>query len=148
MLEQKYYVCSHHPRRHHLPDGQRCAKLAEPLVISGPARVLDGDTVDVAGVRVRLKGVDAAERGDPIGENARALMIGIVGDSDLTCQLTGEKTHRREVGYCFTADGVDREIIAQGVALACERYDSRYVKFEQAEAIAAQSRASYCVRRR
>jgi endonuclease YncB( thermonuclease family) len=124
--------------------------VAEPLVISGPARVLDGDTVDVAGLRVRLKGVDAAERGDPIGENARAVMIGIVADSDLTCQLTGEKTHRREVGYCFTADGVDinREIIAHGVALACERYDSRYVKFEQAEAIAAQSRASYCVRRR
>jgi len=29
--------------------------------ITGPARVIDGDTLDVAGVRVRLLGVDAPE---------------------------------------------------------------------------------------
>ena len=34
-------------------------------------------------------------------------MIDIVGDAELTCVLTGEKTYRREVGYCFTSDGVD-----------------------------------------
>ena len=32
--------------------------------ISGPARVIDGDTVVVAGTTVRLKGVDAAEARD------------------------------------------------------------------------------------
>jgi endonuclease YncB( thermonuclease family) len=32
-------------------------------VVSGPARVVDGDTVVVGGVTVRLKGVDAVERG-------------------------------------------------------------------------------------
>ena len=38
----------------------------------------------------------------------------------------------REVGYCFTADGVDinQAIIARGVALACPRFDARYVQFE------------------
>ena len=78
------------------------AATADPLVVSGPAIVLDADTVIVGNTRVRLKGVDAAER----GEDARAVMMGIV-TSDLTCRLTGEKTHRREVGYCFTADGTD-----------------------------------------
>jgi hypothetical protein len=39
--------------------------------ISGPARVIDGDTVAVAGTTVRLKGVDAAELGTARGENAR-----------------------------------------------------------------------------
>jgi hypothetical protein len=38
-------------------------------------------------------------------------------------------------------------IIAQGAALACPRYDARYLPFEQAAALAAQQRASYCVRR-
>ena len=65
--------------------------------ISGPARVIDGDTVVVAGIHVRLKGVDAAELGTARGETARAAMIGIV-TSDLTCRLTGEKTWKREVG--------------------------------------------------
>jgi endonuclease YncB( thermonuclease family) len=55
-------------------------------------------------------------------------MIDIVADSQLTCVLTGEKMHRRDVGYCTTADGVDinRAIIEQGAALACPRYDARY----------------------
>ena len=68
---------------------------------TGPARVIDGDTVVVAGTTVPLKGVDAAERGTERGENARRLMMMIV-TGPLSCQLTGEKTHRREVGYCST----------------------------------------------
>jgi endonuclease YncB( thermonuclease family) len=31
---------------------------ADPLSISGPVRVVDGDTVVVSGIHVRLKGVD------------------------------------------------------------------------------------------
>jgi hypothetical protein len=95
--------------------------LAEPLTISGPSRVVDGDTVVVGGSDVRLKGVDATQ-----------VMMGIVNGSDLRCILTGEKTLRR---------------IEMGMARACPRYDTRYVQFEQADAIAAQPRASYCVRR-
>ena len=46
--------------------------------ISGLARVIDGDTVVVAGTRVRLKGVDAAELGTARGENARRVMAMLV----------------------------------------------------------------------
>ena len=46
--------------------------------ISGPARVIDGDTVVVAGTTVRLKGVDAAELGTARGENARRVMVTLV----------------------------------------------------------------------
>ena len=124
------------------------AATADPLVVSGLAIVLDADTVIVGTTRVRLKGVDAAERGTERGEDARAVMMGIV-TSDLTCRLTGEKTHRREVGYCFTADGTDigQEIIEMGMALACPRFDTRYLPFEQADALEVQPRASYCLPR-
>jgi endonuclease YncB( thermonuclease family) len=117
--------------------------------ITGPAYVIDGDTVVVGTTHIRLKGVDAAERGTPLGDEATQVMRGIVNGSALTCVLTGEKTHHREVGYCTTSDGTDinREIIAMGVALACPRYSTRYLPDEQPEALAAQPRASYCVRR-
>jgi endonuclease YncB( thermonuclease family) len=122
---------------------------ADPHVISGPSRVLDGDTVVVGEIHVRLKGVDAPERGTELGEFAREIMIEIVNGSDLTCQLTGEKTHKRDVGYCFTADGTDinRAIIEQGVALACPRFDRRYLPYEQASALEALPRSSYCIKR-
>ncbi|MHC2576764.1 endonuclease YncB(thermonuclease family) [Bradyrhizobium diazoefficiens] len=125
------------------------ANAVPPMTaISGPARVVDGDTVVVAGTTVRLKGVDAAELGTERGENARRVMVALVPGT-LTCRLTGEKTYSREVGYCTTANGTDinRAIIAQGAALACPRYDSRYVSFEQEAALAAQPRSSYCVKR-
>ena len=56
-----------------------------------------------------------------------------------------KKTHRREVGYCTTANGIDinQAIIAQFAALACLRYDTRYLPFEQAAALAAQPRSPY-----
>ena len=80
---------------------------------------------------------------------ATAAMEAIVGSGDLHCTLTGEHTWKREVGYCFTADGTDinQAIIAQGAALACPRCSTRYVAFEQAAALAAQPRASYCLKR-
>ena len=64
---------------------------ADPRTVTGPARVIDGDTVVVAGTHVRLKGVDAAELGTERGENAKQVMSSIV-TGELTCHLTGEKT--------------------------------------------------------
>jgi endonuclease YncB( thermonuclease family) len=121
---------------------------AKEQYLNGPAFVIDGDTVAVAGTRVRLKGVDAAELGTARGENARRAMVALVTGT-LTCRLTGEKTWGREVGYCFTSDGIDinQAIIASGAALACPRYDDRYVRYEQAAALAAQPRAVYCIAR-
>jgi endonuclease YncB( thermonuclease family) len=123
------------------------AQYVTRSTISGSVRVIDGDTVVVAGTTVRLKGVDASELGTPRGENARRTMLALV-PAELTCHLTGEKTHGREVGYCFTSDGIDinQAIIVSGAALACPRYDTRYLRFEQTDALAAQVRAPYCER--
>jgi endonuclease YncB( thermonuclease family) len=133
----------------HLPIDRHGPTEVDRLTVSGPSRVIDGDTVVVAGVHVRLKGVDAAEMDTAPGQHARQVMLHIVNGSELRCLLTGEHTWRREVGYCSTADGTDinRAIIEQGAALACPRYSERYVRFEQAKTVAAQTRASFCVRR-
>jgi endonuclease YncB( thermonuclease family) len=58
--------------------------LATALLISGPAYVLDGNTVVVAGMHIRLKGADASELNTERGETARQVLIDIVGDSELT----------------------------------------------------------------
>jgi endonuclease YncB( thermonuclease family) len=118
---------------------------AENRSIQGPAYVIDSDTVVVSGIHVRLKGVDGPELSMPGGIEAKILMQEIVGAS-LTCQLTGEHTHGREVGWCHnnSGDDIGAAIVRAGRALACPRFDSRYVVMEQPDAIARLSRASYC----
>jgi endonuclease YncB( thermonuclease family) len=113
--------------------------------VEGEARVIDGDTVVVAGVTVRLKGVDAPEQADKYGPDATNGMRAIVGDW-LRCELTGEKTRKREVGYCVNAAGRDigQEIISRGLALACPFYSRRYIPFEQPGARSRLPRAPYC----
>jgi micrococcal nuclease len=111
---------------------------AQPFTVSGPVRVIDADTLVVNGISVRLKGVDAMERGTPEGDGATATMRALVREGEtVTCSVTGEKTHRREVGHCVRDDdGLDlnRAIVAAGVALGCPRYDPRYVEAETADA--------------
>jgi endonuclease YncB( thermonuclease family) len=121
---------------------------AVPAIVRGAAETTDGDTVTVAGLTVRLKGVDAPEQWMPGGPEATAAMRKLVGNW-LKCELTGEKTRGREVGFCRNADNVDiaEAIIKSGLALACPRYSKRYLKFEQPQALQRLHRAPYCIER-
>jgi hypothetical protein len=121
--------------------------IAAPVSIEGAPTIVDGDTVTVQGIPVRLKGVDAPELGDRFGREATRAMQAIAG-SWLGCELTGEKTYNREVGYCrnFKGEDIAEAIIKQGFALACPRYSDRYLKFEQPDAVTRLPRASYCLR--
>jgi hypothetical protein len=100
--------------------------------LAGIARVVDGDTLDVAGVRVRLKGVAAPELREPGGEEARAFVAGLVEGQTVVCELTGERTRGRRVGYC-SREGRDiaAEVIRAGLARDCPRYSQgRYAAAE------------------
>ena len=129
--------------------GKSCPDFNKPILksVEGPAYATDGDTVVVAGVEVRLKGVDAPERADKYGPEATVGMQAIVGNW-LRCGLTGEKTRNREVGYCTNAAGQDigEAIIKKGLALACECYSDRYLPFEQPDAVKRIPRSSYCIK--
>jgi endonuclease YncB( thermonuclease family) len=121
---------------------------AAPAIVESAAPTTDGDTVIVDGYTVRLKGVDAPEQWMLGGPEATAAMREIVG-SWLKCELTGEKTRGREVGFCRNAAGEDigQAIIECGFALACPRYSKRYVQFEQPKARQGLRRARYCEER-
>lgn len=99
--------------------------------VSGQARVVDGDTIKVGSVTVRLKGIAAPERDEPGGADATEAMRRLIGGRSVRCELTGERTHGREVGYC-TAGGTDLngEMVRGGWALSCPRYSRRYVGLE------------------
>jgi micrococcal nuclease len=132
------------------------ALLASPAVagerLVGRARVIDGDTIVIGGVHVRLQGVAAPEvahpgqpQDEPGGPEAWAFMQGLVEDRTVVCALTGERSRGRRVGTCMV-DGRDigGELIEAGLARDCARYShGRYAALEP-EAARRLPLPSYC----
>lgn len=116
--------------------------------LEGTGRVVDGDTLDVGGVRVRLHGIDAFERSQmcdgPRGPWAcgaaatRALKDRAEGRK-LVCRVLDTDRYGRKVSRC-ERDGVDvaRALVADGLALAYRRYSRDYID----EELAAEARGA------
>lgn len=110
--------------------------------LDGVARVIDGDTLDVGGVRIRLHGVDAFERGQvcdlptggwPCGAAATTAMKSRAEGRRLVCEVRDTDRYGRKVSRC-ERDGVDvaRALVEDGLALAYRRYSTDYVDAENA----------------
>lgn len=77
------------------------ASAAEPRRASGPAIVVDGDTLEVGGVRWRLAGIQAPELHERGGLAAeRALRRLVVGREVVCVQRGSEVSWERLVGFC------------------------------------------------
>lgn len=110
--------------------------------LEGVARVIDGDTLDVGGVRVRLHGVDAFERGQvcdlptggwPCGAAATTAMKSRAQGRRLVCEVRDTDRYGRKVSRC-ERDGLDvaGALVNDGLALAYRRYSADYVAAEEA----------------
>jgi len=112
-----------------------------PACLSGRATVIDGDTIDIAGERVRLHGIDAPELGQTFwckgrefdcGAMAMAALEALIADIELRCEPIERDCYGRLVAKCFSRSGVDvcRRLVASGWALAFRRYSLDYVPDE------------------
>lgn len=74
--------------------------------IGGPVlHVIDGDTIDLADVRIRLHGIDAPEHDQEGGPEARAKLAELIEDRVVACEPKG--TSRRRIVARCTVDGRD-----------------------------------------
>jgi endonuclease YncB( thermonuclease family) len=115
--------------------------------IIGAARVIDGDTIQIAQFRIRLEGIDAPEweqtcrdaKGQPwsCGRTATQELSRLIHDRDLTCKPQGRDRYLRVLAVCALPDGVDVNgwMVRQGWAVI-SGYASGY-RSEQDEAKAA-----------
>ena len=105
--------------------------------ITGPARVIDGDTLDIAGQRIRLHGIDAPEsrqtcqiKGVPwaCGVAAWGELVQLMAGKDVRCKARDVDRYGRAVAVC-TTDGLDinAAMVAQGWALAYRQFSDDYV---------------------
>ena len=114
---------------------------AQLNAIVGAATVIDGDTLDVAGVRIRLWGIDAPESRQvcsvagteyPCGGRATAHLRALIADRPVACEPRSTDRYGRTVALC-RVDGRDlgAAMVRDGWAVAFVRYAMDYVPQEQ-----------------
>lgn len=110
--------------------------------ITGTPTILDGDTIDVRGRRLRLHGFDAPETrqrcldadGQPwaCGEAATSALSAWVGEHPVVCRPLETDRYGRTIASC-RVDGRDLGafMVREGWAVAYRTYSLRYVRHER-----------------
>jgi endonuclease YncB( thermonuclease family) len=115
--------------------------LFEPETIAGRASVIDGDTIEIHGTRIRLFGIDAPESdqdclvgGHPTrcGQRAALALADEINNRPVTCDSKDRDSYGRVVAICRVAgEDLNAWMVAQGWALAYRQYSTDYVTQER-----------------
>ncbi len=108
--------------------------------VAGTASVIDGDTIEVHGQRIRLHGIDAPESrqlcrrdGKPwqCGKDAANALAEKIARRPVTCEDLGRDRYKRIIARCTVAgEDINAWMVSEGWALAYRRYSLDYADTE------------------
>lgn len=116
---------------------------ASAAELAGRASVVDGDTIEVRGERIRFHGIDAPESGqwclDGSGKGYRCGQMAAFALADrieiqnVRCHLLDRDQYGRHVGRCFLGEtDLNAWMVRQGQAVAYRQFSTEYVPAEDA----------------
>lgn len=118
--------------------------LADPIpapqvatILQGKCWVVDGDTIVIDKVHVRLAGIDAPELDHPFGKQAKWALVQLCKGQVVTARIRPELSYDRVVAECYLSDGRDlsAELVKSGLALDWPKFSGgKYRHLETAEA--------------
>ncbi len=113
---------------------------ANAQTISGTARVIDGDTIDIGGQRVRLHGIDAVEAEQTCkrngerwscGQDAKALLSSLADGKPVKCTQHDVDIYKRIVATCEAQwTDLGGAMIDAGLAVALPQFSRAYLENE------------------
>jgi endonuclease YncB( thermonuclease family) len=116
------------------------AAIAQQAVV-GVASVIDGDTIEIHGTRLRLYGIDAPESRQQClladqtpwrcGQQSAMALAGRLDRATISCFPRDRDRYGRVVAVCFKGgEDVNRWMVTNGWAVAFRRYALDYVADE------------------
>ena len=109
--------------------------------IQGTASVIDGDTIEIRGERIRLEAIDAPESSqlclDAAGKRYRCgqksafALADMIGRSVVICEPKGRDRYKRVIAVCFKAEtNLNAWMVTEGWAVAYRKYGIDYIDQE------------------
>lgn len=113
---------------------------------TGPIRVIDGDTIDVQGTRIRLHGIDALEKDQTCTDaNGTVWACGAWVTEAVRARFAGQTAHctamdtdryHRTIAKCsFAGEDMGQILVSAGWAFAYRKYSLEYDLDEKGAAI-------------
>jgi endonuclease YncB( thermonuclease family) len=98
--------------------------------LTGRAYVIDGDTISINRIHIRLKGIDAPElkqtcgaAARPCGQEARQSLIRLIGGRDVRCSEEGRDRYDRVLAICLSGETeLNRSMVGTGQAVSYGDY--------------------------
>ena len=97
--------------------------------------MIDGDTIDIDGKRIRFHGIDAPEMKTQDGVLAATALSRLIANRPVSCEDTGERTYKRIVAIC-SVEGKDiaAEMVRLGWAWDWPKFSGGHYKPQELEA--------------
>jgi len=115
--------------------------------ITGRAMIIDGDTIEIHGQRIRLAGVDTPENSQQCtrdgktwhcGKDATFALADLIDGKPVRCDPAGWDRYGRIVAVCFLGEiELNRWLVEEGWALDYKRYSKG--RYADAQAVAKEA---------
>ena len=93
-------------------------------------KIIDGDTINLNGEKIRFLGIDTPEV-ILCGIEARKLLIKKIGKNEVQCTKEGKDQYKRTLAECFVKDlSLSSFLVREGYAFAYRKYSKKFVNDE------------------
>lgn len=106
-------------------------------------RIIDGDSLELGTLRIRLQGIDAPELKQECrnneshelykcGQVSKDYLISLIAKQPVKCSNEGFDRYKRQLAYCYAGEvNLNQEMVRSGNALAYSKYDKSFSNEEK-----------------
>ncbi len=124
-------------------------KSQEPTIISGIAKVIDGDTIKIRKNKIRLYGIDAPEskqicqkpwltisflsfnKDYSCGEISTKKLKSKINNKHILCKSFNKDRYKRFIAECYeNKTNINRWMVQNGYAVAYRKYSNKFISYE------------------
>ena len=103
-------------------------------------KIVDGDTINLNGKKIRFTGIDTPELKqtcikegviDPCGLTAKKILIDKIADKKVECISEGKDQYKRTLAECFVdGESLSSYLVRSGYAFAYRKYSKKFINDE------------------